>query len=298
MPPRIQEIYREEIETQWGQGTMARILGPSIADRAGIVEWWGRVERYGTTPVRARSRLDTILELDVRHVLPVVDVPTLVIHNRGNELVRVGHGRYLAEHIRGARLVERDSADHWPLPDPDLVGTIEEFVTGTRSEAPDVDRVLAAVLFVDVVGSTQQVSQIGDRAWRVVLERFEETSRNALVLHGGHLTDTAGDGLVATFDGPARAIRGAWHMRDELLRSGLEVRSGIHAGEIVRRPESIAGITVHIGARVSGLAAPGEVLVTRTVRDLVAGSGIAFEERGEHELKGVPDRWALYAAVS
>jgi class 3 adenylate cyclase len=297
MPPHVQEIYKTHIETNWGNGTMAYILGPSIADRPGIVEWWGRVERLATTPVRARSRLDSVLELDVRHVLPLVEVPTLVIHSRDNEYVRVGHGRYLAEHIPGARLVERDSADHWPLPDPDLVGVIEEFVTGSRAASHDTDRFLAAVLFVDVVGSTEQVSEIGDRHWRILLDRFEETARNVLAHYGGRLADTTGDGLLATFDGPARAIRCAQQIRDEVRLVGLEIRSGLHAGEVTRRSDSIAGITVHIGARVSALAGPGEVLVTRTVRDLVAGSGVAFEERGEHELKGVPDRWALYAAV-
>jgi class 3 adenylate cyclase len=297
MPPRIQDVYKNHIEANWGNGTMAFILGPSVADRPGIVEWWGRVERFGATPVRARSRLDSVLELDVRHVLPLIDVPTLVLHNRDNEFVRVGHGRYLAEHIRGARLVERDSADHWPLPEADLVGVVEEFVTGSRSGVPDVDRFLAAVLFVDVVGSTEQVSALGDRSWRIKLDRFEDVIGSALTLYGGRLSDTAGDGMLATFDGPARAIRCAWHVRDELRRGGLEIRSGLHAGEVTRRPGSIAGIAVHIGARVAALAGPGEVLVTRTVRDLVAGSGIVFEERGEHELKGVPDAWTLYAAV-
>jgi class 3 adenylate cyclase len=297
MPPHIQEVYKDHIEANWGNGTMAFMLGPSVADQPGVVEWWGRVERFGATPVRARSRLESILELDVRHVLGVVDVPTLVIHNRDNEFVRVEHGRYLAEHIRGARLVERDSADHWPMPETDLVGAVEEFVTGSRSEIQDVDRFLAAVLFIDVVGSTAQLSEIGDRSWRVKLDRFQEAVRNGLTLYGGRLTDTAGDGVMATFDGPARAIRCAWHIRDEVRRGGLEIRSGLHAGEVTRRADSIAGITVHIGARVAALAGPGEVLVTRTVRDLVAGSGIVFEERGEHELKGVPDVWALYAAL-
>ena len=153
------------------------------------------------------------------------------------------------------------------------------------------------MLFVDVVGSTEQVSEIGDSSWRVLLDRFEETARNVLAHYGGRLSDTAGDGLLATFDGPARAIRCAQHIRDEVRLVGLEIRSGLHAGEVIRRPDSIAGITVHIGARVAALAGPSEVLVTRTVRDLVAGSGIEFEDRGEHELKGVPDRWALYAAV-
>ena len=297
MPPHVQEIYRTHIETNWGNGTMAHILGPSIADRPGIVDWWGRVERLATTPVRARSRLDSVLELDVRHVLPLVEVPTLVVHSRDNEYVRVGHGRFLAEHIPGARLLERGSADHWPLPDADLVAAIEEFVTGSRAESHDVDRFLAAVLFVDVVGSTEQVREIGDSSWRVLLDRFEETTRVVLDRYDGTLVDTAGDGLLATFDGPARAIRCAQHIRDEVRRAGLEIRSGLHAGEVTRRTDSIAGITVHIGARVAALAGPSEVLVTRTVRDLVAGSGIAFEDRGEHELKGVPDRWALYAAV-
>ena len=297
MPARIQETYKAYVESNWGTGTTAHILGPSIADRPGIVAWWGRVERLAATPVRARSRLGSVLELDVRDVLPLVEVPTLVIHSRDNEYVRVGHGRYLAEHIGGARLVERDSADHWPLPDADLVGLIEEFVTGSRAESHDVDRFLAAVLFVDVVGSTEQVREIGDSSWRVLLDRFEETTRNVLDHYGGRLVDTAGDGLLATFDGPARAIRCAQHIRDEVRRAGLEIRSGLHAGEVTRRADSIAGITVHIGARVAALAGPSEVLVTRTVRDLVAGSGIAFEDRGEHELKGVPDRWRLYAAV-
>jgi class 3 adenylate cyclase len=297
MPPHVQEIYKAYIEANWGNGTMAHVLGPSLADRPGIVDWWGRVERLAATPVRARSRLSSVLELDVRHVLPLVEVPTLVIHSRDNDYVRVGHGRYLAEHIRGARLVERDSADHWPLPDPDLMSMIEEFVTGSRAESHDADRFLAAVLFVDVVGSTEQVSEIGDSSWRILLDRFEETTRSVLAHYGGRLIDTAGDGLLATFDGPARAIRCAQHIRDEVRRVGLEIRSGLHAGEVTRRSDSIAGITVHIGARVAALAGPGEVLVTRTVRDLVAGSGISFEDRGEHELKGVPDRWALYAAV-
>jgi class 3 adenylate cyclase len=297
MPPHVQEVYGKQIELQWGTGAFATLLGPSVAHRPGVVEWWGRVERYGATPGLARARFDSILELDVRDVLPLVDVPTLVVHNRDNGLVRVGHGRYLAEHIRGASLLERDSADHWPLPEADLVGAIEEFVTGSRSKAHDVDRFLATVLFVDVVGSTEQLTEVGDRSWRVVLDRFEEATRRVLALYEGDLRDRAGDGILATFDGPVRAIRCAWHIRDDVRRLGLEIRAGLHCGEVSRRPDSIAGITVHIGARVAALAAPSEVLVTRTVRDLVAGSGIAFEERGEHELKGVPERWALYAAL-
>jgi len=225
-------------------------------------------------------------------------VPTLVIHNRHNELVRVGHGRYLAEHIAGAKLLERDSADHWPLPDVDLVGAVEEFVTGSRSELRHEERVLATVLFIDVVDSTRYASELGDASWQAALNRFEASVRRGLALFGGRLEDTAGDGVLATFDGPARAIHCAARIRDEVRRGGLEVRSGLHAGEVVRHGDGIAGVAVHIGARVCALAAPDEVLVTRTVRDLVAGSGIAFEDRGEHELKGVPDTWALFAAVA
>lgn len=298
LPEHVHERWLDAIESQWGGGVHALGLGPSLADRPGVLEWWGRVERYGATPGLARGQARTILELDVRNVLPLVEVPTLVVHNRDNVFVRIDHGRYLAEHIPGARLLERESADHWPLPDPDLLGAIEEFVTGSRTGGADVDRVLATVLFVDVVGSTEYAARLGDRSWQAELERFERTVRTSLAGFGGHLESSAGDAVMATFDGPARAIRCAWHIRDEVRRSSLEVRSGLHTGEVVRRPEGIAGIAVHIGARVSALAGPGEVLVTRTVRDLVAGSGIAFEERGEHDLKGVPDRWALYAAVA
>jgi class 3 adenylate cyclase len=275
---------------------MAAILAPSLADRPGVMEWWGRVERYGATPGLARAKKRSILDTDVRNVLPLIRVPTLVLHSRDNSYVRVDHGRYLAEHIPGARLHVRDSADHWLV--PDLVEEIEEFLTGSRSLARDDERVLATVLFVDVVGSTQYASELGDRRWRATLERFEIAAREALAAYGGSYDHSTGDGLLATFDGPARAIRCALHLREDVRRSGLEVRSGLHTGEVTRSNEGVAGLAVHIGARICDLAAPGEVLVTRTVRDLVAGSGIAFDERGEHELKGVPDTWTLYAATS
>ena len=298
LPDHMHESYLDALERQWGTGVHALGLGPSVAHRPGVVEWWARVERYGATPRVARAQLETILDGDVRSVLPLVEIPTLVIHSRDNVFVRVGHGRYLAEHIPGARWLERDSADHWPVPDAELVGAIEEFTTGSRSGLGDADRVLSTVLFVDVVGSTEFAAELGDRTWGVALERFELIVQTALSAFDGKLESTAGDGILATFDGPARAIRCAWRIRDELRHSGLEVRCGLHTGEVTRRTEGITGIAVHIGARVSALAGPGEVLVTRTVRDLVAGSGIAFEERGEHDLKGVPERWTLYAATS
>jgi class 3 adenylate cyclase len=297
IPENLHEAVAEQVERNWGTGSLVTLFGPSRAGRPGLEEWWGRVERFGATPRLARARMEAVLELDVRDVLPLVPVPTLVVHNRDNAYVRVGHGRYLAEHIPGARLLERDSADHYPLPDPDLLGAIEEFVTGSRAGRRSEERVLATVLFVDVVGSTQLASERGDRSWTAALGRFEEAARAALVPFAGVYDHSTGDGLLATFDGPARAIRCAMHLGETVRRGGLEVRSGVHTGEVTRTSEGVAGLAVHIGARVADLAAPGEVLVTRTVRDLVAGSGIAFEERGEHGLKGVPDTWALYAAV-
>jgi class 3 adenylate cyclase len=296
LPEELHEVVADQVEENWGTGSLATLFGPSRAGRPGLEEWWGRVERFGATPRLARARMEAVLQLDVRDVLPLVPVPTLVVHNRDNAYVRVGHGRYLAEHIPGARLLERNSADHYPLPDPDLLGAIEEFVTGARAGARAEERVLATVLFVDVVGSTQHASERGDRSWTTALERFEESARAALAPFGGVYDHSTGDGLLATFDGPARAIRCAMFLRDTVRRNGLEVRSGLHTGELTRTMEGVAGLAVHIGARVAALAEPGEVFVTRTVRDLVAGSGIAFEERGEHELKGVPDTWALYAA--
>jgi class 3 adenylate cyclase len=298
MPPRTQEAVLESIGSAWGTGSLAAALAPSVADRPGVVEWWGRMERFAGTPSTALAKARTIHELDLRHVLSLVQAPTLVLHSRDNTYVRVGHGRYLAEHIPGGRLVELDSADHWPLPNPELLGSIEEFVTGSRAQVEDTDRVLATVLFVDIVGSTEKATELGDRRWSVARDRFQDIARHALVLHGGELVDVAGDGVLATFDGPARGVRCARQIRQGVAPYGLDVRSGVHAGEITRRTSGIAGIAVHIAARVSALAAPGEVLVTRTVRDLVAGSGLVFEERGEHELKGVPERWALYAATT
>jgi class 3 adenylate cyclase len=298
MPTAAHDALLDVIGTQWGTGALATALAPSVVDRPGVREWWGRVERFAGTPRTALAKARTIYELDLRRVLPLVSVPTLVVHSRDNTYIRVGHGRYLAEHIPGAQLVELPSADHWPLPDPALLGAVEEFVTGTRTHVEDAERVLATVLVVDVVGSTERASELGDRRWSTIRDRFEDVVRGALGTHGGQLVDVAGDGVLATFDGPARAIRCAGQICDAVRALGLEVRCGAHAGEVNRRRGGIAGIAVHIGARVSALAAPDEVLVTRTVRDLVAGSGILFEDRGVHELKGVPDTWQLYAATS
>jgi len=296
LPESAAQVLLKAIEETWGTGVMAGPLGPSVASRPGIEEWYGRVERFAATPGTAIAKMRAILDLDVRHLLPLVPAPALVVVNSGDAFVRAGHGRYLAEHLPNARLLERDSPDHWPLPEPDLMGAIEEFITGARQVGiEELDRVLTTVLFVDVAGSTERASELGDQRWVEELGRFLETVRGTVIAHRGELVNQAGDGVLATFDGPARAIRCARDIRDTMRRAGLDVRCGLHTGEVTRRNGDVTGIAVHIGARVSTAALPGEVLVTRTVRDLVAGSGIAFDDRGEHALKGVPERWSLYA---
>jgi class 3 adenylate cyclase len=295
MPASIADAALEQITETWGRGTMAAILGPSVASTPGMTEWYGRLERFSAGPGTAIERMRAILELDVREILPLVTAPTLIIQSLGDAYVRAGHGRYLAEHITGARLLERESDDHWPVPEPDLMVSIEEFITGTPVEEPEGDRVLTTVLFLDVVGSTERVIEVGDRRWRTLLDQFIGTVERHVLTQRGTMVGRAGDGILATFDGPARAIRCAWAIRDALRLVGLDVRSGLHTGEVTHRNGDVAGIAVHIGARVSELAGPGEVLVTRTVRDLVAGSGIAFHERGEYPLRGVAENWALYA---
>jgi class 3 adenylate cyclase/pimeloyl-ACP methyl ester carboxylesterase len=297
LPAEAHESILRMVEEQWGTGDDLAIVAPSMADRPGVREWWGRVERYSAPPSVARARMQAVLDLDVRDFLPLIQAPTLVVHSRENAFVRVGHGRYLAENIPGAELVEVDSSDHQmsTFTDFDLVGLVEERVTGSRADASAADRVLATVLFVDIVSSTQLASEAGDERWRSALGHVEHAADEAISLYEGTLERHTGDGVLATFDGPARAIRCAVRICEEALRGGVEVRCGLHAGEVIRRPEGLAGLAVHIGARICDLAAPGEVLATRTVRDLVAGSGIAFEERGAHALKGVPDTWALYA---
>ena len=298
VPAEAANAVLDQVSETWGSGRMSALLGPSVASARGMTEWYGRLERFAASPGTALARMRAILELDVREVLPLVTAPTLVIQNLGDVYVRAGHGRYLAEHIRDATLLERDSADHWPVPDPDLLAAIEEFITGTRVAEAEVDRILTTVLFIDVVGSTEHVSELGDRRWQTLLDHFVAVVQRELLTHRGVLIERAGDGILATFDGPARAIQCAWGIRDSLRRSGLEVRSGLHTGEVTQRNSDVAGLAVHIGARVSAAAAPGEVLVTRTVRDLVAGSGIEFADRGLYALKGVEDPWELYATSS
>jgi len=239
-----------------------------------------------------------LFELDVRDVLPTIRVPTLVVHRQDNPIVTVDQGRYVAEHIEGAKFVAVPGADYGlAVGDIDVViDEVEEFLTGSRP-AHAIDRVLATVLFTDIVDSTRRAVEVGDAKWRELLERHDELARAEVLRFGGAISDFAGDGLLATFDGPARAVRCAFALRDRLRTLGVDIRAGLHTGEIERRRESIAGIGVHIAKRVLDLAGAGEVLVSRTVRDLVTGSGLTFVDRGSHTLKGVPDQWEILEAI-
>jgi class 3 adenylate cyclase len=238
-------------------------------------------------------------EIDARHVLHSIRVPTLVLHRFGDRAIPVEQGRYLAEHIPGAKYVELPGDDHSPWAgDVDgLVGEIEEFFTGVRHR-PEPDRVLATVLFTDIVDSTQQAVELGDRQWRDLLERHQAVIRAHLGRFRGREIDTAGDGFLATFDGPARAVQAATAITSDLKKLGVNIRAGVHTGECETMGEKLSGVAIHVGARVASLSAPGEVLVSSTVKDLVAGSGLRFRDRGVHQLKGVPGEWRLYSVES
>jgi class 3 adenylate cyclase len=298
-PPQVIEQQLESVAAGFGRGMMIDLFAPSVAADARLHDLWARYERQSASPGSARAMVRLIYESDVRDVLPMIKVPTLVMHHTDVRLLPIPFGRYLAERIPGAKFVELPGIDNlmWAGDQEPLVAEIQEFVTGVRP-APEPTRVLATVLFTDIVDSTVRASEVGDRRWRQLLEEHDRLVRSELARGGGREIKTTGDGFLATFDGPARAIRTALAIRDALRPAGIEVRAGLHTGEIELLGADIAGVGVHIGARVSGLAGAGEVLVSSTVKDLVAGSGIAFEDRGIRTLKGVPDEWRIYAVVA
>lgn len=270
------------------------LMAPSMVSDVGFAAWWRRAGHRGASPATARAVWHAA-QTDVRSLLAALQVPTLVIHSRDNQFCRADHGRYLAAHIPDARYVEIDTADHVPwASDADFAGEIEEFLTGTRQRSAS-DRLLATVLFSDIVGSTEQASALGDRVWGERLEQHDRAIDRQLARFGGHLVKRTGDGVLATFDGPARAVQCAVAIRDAVRQLGLDVRVGLHAGEIERRGEDVAGIAVHLAQRVQSMARPGEVLVSRTVVDLVVGSELRFEDRGDHEVRGIPGRWHIFA---
>jgi len=295
LPPALQETTVATIARHFGDGSIIRLLAPSLADAPGALDWWARVERIQGSPARAVAKQRAIFALDVRDVLPEIEAPTLIVHSRDHLLYRPDHARYLAEHIAHTRYCELPGADHWPLGDT-LYAEVEEFVTGMRP-APEPDRVLATVLFTDLVGSTVRAATLGDHGWRRLLDAHDRIQRETVAAHRGRIVDWAGDGVFATFDGPARAIRCAAAVRAALRPLGLELRAGVHAGEVEVDGDRLRGITVHVGARVGAAAAGGETLVSSTVRELAAGSGFRFEDRGVITLKGVPDAMRLFAVT-
>ena len=297
--PDAARSWLAEVDDAWGEGALLESFAPTAADDEGTRQVWSRFQRAGASPAMARAVLQALIELDVRAVLPSVRVPTLILHRRGDRIAHIDAARYMAESIPGARLVELAGADHLPfVGDVDrILDEVEEFLTGTRGTRR-LDRILATVLFTDIVRSTEHAARLGDRRWREVLLRHDALVLRELTRFRGHLIKGMGDGMIATFDGPARAIECACAIRDAVTTElGLNVRAGLHTGECEMIGDDIGGMAVHIGARVGAEAGADEVLVSRTVRDLVVGSGIEFREHGEKELKGVPGRWHLYAVA-
>jgi class 3 adenylate cyclase/pimeloyl-ACP methyl ester carboxylesterase len=296
--PEFEDRVRRETESGWGRGAFLEIVAPSMVSNEGFRAWWGRYQRVGSSLGTQLAQRAMLLELDVRHVLGSIRVPTLVIHRAGNRLVVVEHGRYLAEHIPGAKLVEIPGVDYFLFLDgaDQVLGEIEGFL-GRPQRPLEQDRVLATVMFTDIAGSTERVAAIGDRAWGELLGAFRAAVRRELERFRGREVDTAGDGFLAIFDGPARAVRCALAIAESTRQLGVEVRSGLHTGEVEMSGEKASGIALHVGARVASEAPPGQVLVSSTVKDLVAGSGLVFEDRGLHELKGVPEPRRLFAVV-
>jgi class 3 adenylate cyclase/pimeloyl-ACP methyl ester carboxylesterase len=291
----------DNIERNWGtpQGISVALWAPSLARDEQAAQRMASYFRVAASPGAALAIMKMNREIDVRQILPAIRTPTLVLHRAAERVIEIEHARYLARHIPGAKLIELPGEDHvwWmgggssALPDH-----VEQFLTG-RSHVQEPERVLATVLFADIVGSTECAAALGDNSWRELIEAFHAKVREMLQQYCGRQINTAGDGFLAAFDGPARAIRCAGAIRDTVRSLGLEVRCGLHTGECELVDNDLAGIAVHIGARVAGLAAPGEVLVSQTVRDLVAGSGLTLKERGTHTLKGVPNEWRLFRAI-
>jgi class 3 adenylate cyclase len=286
-------------EQQWGTGTVLPYFIQGLSDDEAAQEETGRFERFAASPGAARKLLEMNLQVDIRPVLSSISSPTLVIHRTGDYVIPVGAGRYTAEHIAGATFAELPGDFHLsarPGEEDEAMDLVEQFLTGTRGDYV-IDRVLATVLFTDIVGSTERASAIGDHAWHAVLDRHDRLTRREIERFGGREIKTLGDGFLAAFDGPGRAVHCATAITAEARRMGVEVRCGLHTGECEVRDSDLAGIAVHIGARIGGMALPGEVLVSTTVKDLVIGSEIEFRDRGVHDLKGVPGTWKLFAVA-
>ena len=285
----------ENIVERWGKGGVLAYVAPGKEDDERLRQLFGRLQVQSASPHDAVAFMRMAFEIDVRHVVSAINTPTLIVHRVDDRVCHVENARWLARNIDGAKYVELPGDTHLPWIDgDDIMDEIREFLTGVREPA-EPERVLATVLFTDIVGSTERARELGDRRWRDLLEHHHELVRRDLERFRGREVDTAGDGFLATFDGPARAIRSGRAIVDSVRGLGLEVRAGLHTGEVELAGAAVRGIAVHTGARVASHAGAGEVLVSQTVKDLVAGSGIEFEDRGAHELKGIPGEWRLYA---
>jgi class 3 adenylate cyclase len=295
IPHDVQKIVLENIEARWGRYVDV-MLGPDATEEQR--QSTARLQRFAVSPGVAVESFRTTFHIDVRRVLPIIQVPTLVIHSAQDRYIRVDHGRHLAEHIPGARYIELPAPHALWATDQAAIALdeMEEFLTGVRG-GPSGERVLATLLFTDIVSSTEHAVRLGDAKWTKLLDEHDAVVERELSRQRGRKVNPTGDGLLATFDGPARAIRCAQAICRSVRSLGIEVRAGLHTGEVELRGQDIGGVAVHLAQRVSALARPNEVLVSRTVTDLVAGSGIEFDDHGEHELKGVPGTWRLYAAI-
>jgi pimeloyl-ACP methyl ester carboxylesterase len=292
--------FLAQLEDHWGEGVLLRLNAPSRAGDPAFVRRFSAIERASASPGSILKLMSADYANDVRHLLPAIQAPTLILHRVEDALVPVRAGRYLSKTISGAKYVELPGTDHMVLDEEtqDLIcDEIEEFLTGTRHH-PEPDRVLATVMFTDITGSTQRAAEVGDERWREMLAEYYAMVRAEVAAFRGHEVNTEGDGVLVTFDGPARAIRCACALRDKVHGLGLQVHTGMHTGECALIGKDISGIAVHIAARVAANANADEVLVSSTVRDLVAGSGIRFTDRGVHSLKGVPDEWRLFGVQS
>ena len=300
VPPELFAALLELVESSWGTGTLSTdYFAPSRAADAAFRDSWARFERVGVSPSGMRTLLRMLPETDARQALSAIRVPTLVLHRTSDGIIRIDAGRDVAQRIHGAKFVELQGADHfaWTGDTGAVLDEVEEFVTGTR-RGVEPDRILATMLFTDIVGSTERAVELGDRRWRELLDRHHAVVREQLTRFRGREIDTAGDGFLASFDGPARAVRCARAIVAAVARLGIDVRAGLHTGECEVLDGKLSGVAVHTGARVASLARAGEVLVSRTVKDLVAGSGIAFEARGAHVLKGLPGAWEVFSVAA
>ncbi|HEU4906406.1 MAG TPA: adenylate/guanylate cyclase domain-containing protein [Solirubrobacterales bacterium] len=291
----VEEAQEELVGPMWGQGATLDIFAPSVAEDPQAREFQARFERQAASPLRVQQLFEMFLDTDVRDTLPLIQAPTLVMHRRGDHAVNYRAAQWLAEQIEGSRYIEFEGEDHFPwVGDSEApLAAIEEFLTGVRP-APATQRVLATVLFTDIVDSTRLATELGDARWRELLERHQELTREQLRRFEGREIKTTGDGFLATFDGPSRAAECARAIAAAMPALGVAVRAGLHTGEVELIGGDVGGIAVHVAARISALAGSGEVLASRTVRDLAVGSGVEFDPAGRHELKGVPDEWELY----